>query len=285
MLKTSFVPVAIDQAYQRRQKDTEGEFYRKIASQGPRSNFQATTQGFYIATAAGKLLLFNNNRDPAKVRRLMKKKLAEFKSSAAVRAEVVAIEEARRDKRYNVKPPKNGLVVRVHAKVLGGYEPTKDRWRSIMHNALSRDNLWISESERKALVENDLPKSLQKRIARYHLVDNTRGEPPMWKEDEIRKLDLRLKRGRLSGVVELRTEKGDRGYKAEILGFVEAQRGKIVRFDIVARGQFFGEGRYTRGAPKGHFPLAVSFTLADGSDIADTVPPQGSRGWVPGYMR
>jgi len=49
MLQTRFVPVAIDQAYQRRQKDTEGDFYRKIAGQGPRNNFQGTTQGFYIA--------------------------------------------------------------------------------------------------------------------------------------------------------------------------------------------------------------------------------------------
>ena len=72
MLRTRFVPVAIDQAYQRRQQDAEGEFYRKIAGQGPRSNFQSTTQGFYIATAQGKLLLYNNNRDPVKVQRLMK---------------------------------------------------------------------------------------------------------------------------------------------------------------------------------------------------------------------
>ena len=80
MLKTRFVPVAIDQAYQRRQQDTEGEFYRKIASQGPRGNFNDTTQGFYIATASGALLLYNNNRNPAKIRRLMKKKLADLET-------------------------------------------------------------------------------------------------------------------------------------------------------------------------------------------------------------
>lgn len=59
MLKADFVPVAVDQAYQRRQKDTEGEFYRKIAGQGPLSDFQGTTQGFYIATSTGELLLYN----------------------------------------------------------------------------------------------------------------------------------------------------------------------------------------------------------------------------------
>ena len=64
MLREDFVPVAIDQAYERRQKDNEGEFYRRIAGQGPRKDFDNTTQGFYVATAAGDLLLYNNNRDP-----------------------------------------------------------------------------------------------------------------------------------------------------------------------------------------------------------------------------
>jgi hypothetical protein len=31
--------------------------------------------------------------------------------------------------------------------------------------------------------------------------------------------------------------------------------------------------------------LAIAFTLADGSDVADGVPPQGSRGWVQGYIK
>ena len=55
-------------------------------------------------------------------------------------------------------------------------------------------------------------------------------------------------------------------------------KGKVVdlisdRFDVVARGSFFGEGRYTRKAPKGRFPLAVAFSLADGEDVADRVEP------------
>ena len=71
MLRADFVPVAIDQACQRRQQDAEGEFYRRFSGQSPRHDFSQTTQGFYVATAAGELLLYNNNRDPAKVRRLV----------------------------------------------------------------------------------------------------------------------------------------------------------------------------------------------------------------------
>ena len=40
MLKNDFVPVAIDQWYQRQQQDNEGEFYRKVAGQGLRNDFE-----------------------------------------------------------------------------------------------------------------------------------------------------------------------------------------------------------------------------------------------------
>lgn len=285
LLKTKFVPVAIDQAYQRRQQDAEGEFYRKIAGQGPRNNFQGTTQGLYIAAPDGKLLLFNNNRDPEKVLRLMKQKLAEFEASDAAKSSVAAIKPGKLDPRWNARPPEGGLVVRVQAKVLDGYEPTDDPWKVIFQSAMSRDNLWISKQEHEALARNELPLSLQKRLARYHLVDNTRGEPPMWKEPEIRQLDMQLRDGRLSGRVQLQTERGDRGYEAELLGEVKTRDGQVVGFSVVALGQFWGRGPFTGGAPPGKFPLAISFTLADGTDVSDAIPPQGSRGWLDGYLR
>ncbi|MEO1995172.1 MAG: hypothetical protein ABGZ17_07850, partial [Planctomycetaceae bacterium] len=189
------------------------------------------------------------------------------------------------DPRYNVQPPQGGLVVRVRAKVLDGYQPTTDRWQRIFQTALSRDNLWISQAEHGALVRGEFPDSLRLRIARFHLVDNTRGEPPMWKPSEIHKRDVTLSNGRISGQFQLQTAGGDRGYEANLKGVLETRDGRVVRLDLVAKGQFWGQGRFTGGAPKGRFPLAVSFTLADGTDVADGVPPQGSRGWLRGYLR
>jgi hypothetical protein len=284
MLQTRFVPVAIDQAYQRRQQDTEGDFYRKIAAQSPRDDFQNTTQGFYVATADGDLLFYNNNRDPAKLRRLLNDALQRF-SQVASPATAVAQQYQTRDPRYNVSPPEGGLVVRVRAKVLDGYAPTNDRWKTIFQNALSRDNLWITKPEHESLARGEFPVTLQRRLARFHLVDNTRGEPPMWREGEIRSLEIRLDGRAVTGAVHLETERGDRGYRAEIRGLVEVAGNRVTRFDLVALGQFWGEGRYTRGAPEGEFPLAVSLTLADGTDVADLIPPQGSRGWLQGYLR
>ena len=280
MLRTKFVPVAIDQAYQRRQQDAEGEFYRRIAGQGPRKNFKNTTQGFYVAGADGTLLFYNNNRDPGKVRRLMEEALAEYEARPAK-----AIERGAPDERYNPKPPDGGLVIRVRSRIPEGYEPTEDRWKRILQEATSRDNMWVSKAEHEALVRGSFPRSLAERLCRFHLVDSTRGDPSMWKADEIRMMDLRLDRGVLRGLVDLKEANGERSFRTSILGYVEVAEGRVTRFDCVAKGSFTGEGRYTKGAPKGTFPLVVTFELADGSDVADAIPPQGSRGWVPGYIR
>ena len=215
----------------------------------------------------------------------MKEKLEEFAASDAVRAETAAIDATTVDSRYNMSVPEGGLVVRVQAKVLDGYEPTTNKWESIFQSAISRDNLWISPSEHKSLVRGQFPASLQERIARFHLVDNTRGEPPMWKENEIRHVDIKLQEETVSGAVELSDASRNRGYDAQVLGEIEVKEDKVVRFDLVAKGDFWGAGRYTQGAPKGKFPLAISFTLADGTDIADNLPPQGARGWLRGYMQ
>ena len=279
VLKTQFIPVAIDQAYQRRQKDTEGEFYRKIAGQSRRNDFNDTTQGLYMATADGTLLGYSNNRGAQRIRRFIEKALEDFRPIATS-----AIKTETTDKRFNPQPPEGGLVIRVQARVLGGYELTDDRWRRIFQSALSRDNLWVSQDEHTALVQGMVLKSLQRRIARYHLVDNTRGEPPMWSAREVRSVDMRLGGEEFSGKASLTTASGDRSFDCEFYGRVETTAGRVTRFDVVAKGLFQGEGRSTPGAPRGKFPLAISFTLADGTDVADAIPPQGSRGWVRGYI-
>ena len=280
LLQTRFIPVAIDQAYQRRQKDNEGRFYQKIANQGPRKIGRGTTQGLYTADAAGTLLAFTNNRGAQRVQRMLQTALQKHQP-----VKVAAITKGLPDTRYNPQPPEGGLVVRVTSKILSGYEEPENEFRRIFQTSLGRDNLWIRADEHTTLAKGQLPKSLLKRLARYHLVDNTRGEPTMWRENEIEKLEGKIINGQLRATVQLKTAKGDRGYHTQLLGKLEIKNGRVTRLDLVAKGQFWGEGTYTRNAPKGKFPLAIAFTLADGKDAADTIPPQGSRGWVQGYIQ
>jgi hypothetical protein len=150
----------------------------------------------------------------------------------------------------------------------------------MFQDALARDHLWIRKDEAAALARGELPESVMRRIARFHLIDNTRGEPPMWAAKEIRKLEMSLSGGKLVARVHLETDSGDRGYEADLLGFVGPGR-----FDVVAKGLFWGEGTYTGRAPKGKFPLAVAFTLAAGAKEANKVAPQGTKGDLDGYLK
>jgi hypothetical protein len=133
-----------------------------------------------------------------------------------------------------------------------------------------------------------VPAAISRRLARFHLVDNTRGEPPFWREEEVRRADLRLAVERLagevvvlrlSGKVHLETGAGDRGYEATMAGVLEYDRekGRFRRFDVVALGDHWGEGRYTGGARPGRTPLGVAFLLVDGSEETDKIPPQAAR--------
>ena len=280
LLQTRFIPVAIDQAYQRRQQDNEGRFYQKIANQSPRKVGRGTTQGLFSADASGRLLAYTNNRGAERVLRMMKGSLQKHRP-----VKVAAIAKGAADARYNPQPPKGGLVVRVTSKVLGGYEKTDNEFRRIFQSSLGRDNLWIRADEHAALVKGQVPQSLLRRIARFHLVDNTRGEPPMWSVNEIKKLDGTIRNGQLRANVHLQTANNVRGYEAQLFGRIETKNGNVTRLDLVAKGDFWGEGRYTRNAPKGRYPLAIAFTLADGKDTADVIPPQGSRGWIQGYIK
>ena len=223
---------------------------------------------------------YNNHRDPARLLSVLRQALEGFEAKA-----VAAIDAGEPDPRFVYGPPDGGLVVRVNSRILGGYEPTSDRWRQQFQQAMGRDNLWIRKDEHEALVRGEVPASLVTRLARFHLVDNTRGEPPMWKAEEIMARELRLENGILRGEIHLRTASGEREFRADLFGYVETANGAVTRLDLVAKGAFRGEGRYTRGAPEGEFPLAIAFRLADGTDLADGVPPQGSRGWLDGYLR
>ena len=137
-----------------------------------------------------------------------------------------------------------------------------------------------------------LPGPIAERIARFHMIDNTRGEPPLWGRDDVRsrQMNLTVQEAtetsivlRLEGTVLLSTrpdvDKAERGYDARLLGTIGYDRKKagITRFDVVALGEHWGEGTYTRNARPGRSALGVAFELAKGDSATDLVPPQGSR--------
>jgi hypothetical protein len=302
-----YIAVAADDWYQRRRQDAEGEFFRSVADQGPRKGRGGSTrQGIYCLTADGELLAYKNaGQDPEVMRDVLKEGLARWERlpEARRRPGAVTIQPLTEvDEQYSRTPPENGLIVRAFTRALDP-APEGDEapvCRSESGAAAARDHLWLSEREWKSLIPAaprkgqtfPVPRPIAERILRFHLVDNTRGEPPHWRPDEIRNSQLTLTvietspaatRLRLEGSVLLSTHaepaKADRGYDARLLGDIDydARAQRISRFDVVALGEHWGEGPFTRRARPGRTPLGVAFELADATSASNAVPPQGAR--------
>ena len=155
------------------------------------------------------------------------------------------------------------------------------------------DHVWIKREEWQELTSAAraakgksvrFPERLARRIARFHLTDNTRGEPPMWGNGDVRKLELEIVHAGgesfdISGEFLLQTENSERGYEGKFTGVLEqpADGANPTRFEMLAIGNHWGEGNYTRGAREGKNPMGVVFEIADGSFAPDSVPPQAIR--------
>src|SRR4051794_379919 len=111
-----FVPVSADDWYQRRRDDAEGEFFRKVADQGPRKGQGGSTrQGIYCFTAAGKLLAYRNAQDAKLMRETVEQALKRFEALPAEERKAGAVEvpdHGKVDARYARTPPAGGLILR-----------------------------------------------------------------------------------------------------------------------------------------------------------------------------
>jgi hypothetical protein len=312
MAREDFISVAGDDWYQRRRQDAEGEFFRKVSNQGPRKNSgTGTRQGIYMFTADGLLLGFRNHHDPSVMRSVLQQALKEWQRLPAERRKPGAVKVddlGNPDATYHRAPPKGGLIVNVYTRILDrkGEEFCVGTCKFKGGDQAARDHLWLTEQEWKSLIPANprksdrvpLPAAVVARIARFHLVDNTRGEPPHWSRGEIRKAAMTVTVEEVSDThVSLKLEgaallttaadpgMASRGYDVALLGRVryDVKKKVIDRFDAVALGDHWGEGTYTRGARPGRAPLGVAFELARGDAPADRVPPQGSR-MLRGYL-
>jgi hypothetical protein len=249
--------------------------------------------------------------DPAELRKRMYRALAAWGTLPEAETKPGAVKvpaRAKTDSNYAVLPPRGGLVVNVYSRSLdqgekGGLCACKDKVvidQGITIPALAAyDHLWLTEAEWKSLIPADprkgmtfpVPEAIAQRIFRFHLVDNTRGEPDAWGAGDVRsgKLTLTVEeagaagvRMRLDGAVLLATHedpaKAERGYDARLLGYLHynAARRAFDRFDAVAVGLSWGKHQY-QVSRKGKAPLGIAFQLARGDAPADRVPPQAAR--------
>lgn len=266
-VKEEFICVAVNQHHHRRRKDLEYDLFAKLVEQTG-EKVSGYNQALYFFTPSAELLSFSNTVSGDHAWKLLRRAQENFTPPKTLPTLLKGHEDAGP---LWVLPDGSQLAL-VHSKVLGGYEKSDNPRRQIHQQSLGRDHLFLAREEISALATDKFPATLTKRMPAL-LNDNTRGEPGRWRSSEIKQFDVTLKDGRITGSVHFENASGDRGYKAELLGFVTAKDGLLTRFDIVVSGQYWGEGRYTRNGPKGEFPFAVAFRLSDGTEPYDTPPP------------
>ncbi|MCB8933430.1 MAG: hypothetical protein M9921_00640 [Fimbriimonadaceae bacterium] len=276
-LTTEFIPFAGDtHELQNGRSAARNWFVAMARTVNPRISDGQTAQGFYTASPDGKGLGFNNNRSVERVLGLLDLGLA--KSSPASGP----IEPAPGDRggaREDVFVART--FTRIRPLPPGSAESNKN---------VARDHLWIYPADVEAILAGKgdrfpAPAAFARRLARFHLVDNVRGEPDMWSASEVRKAELfvvRDPRGfKLEGDFEMETANGSRGLDASFEGWIELDGGTIKRFLGLAKGKAWGAGRYTPNPPEGVFPIVVA--MVEANDAASRrVPPQGLL-WGPEY--
>jgi hypothetical protein len=305
MSQSEFVPVTGDDWYQRRRKDREGEFFRALAQASGKQGH--TLQGIYAFAADGTPLGYKNAGHSAEVtRELMRQALTQFAKLPEARRKPAIEAPGDLDPKFDRTPPEGGLILKAYTRILdfkdGEYR--KGTCQATGGEKAARDHVWITAEEVKALApakaevgfRYPVPAKVADRLARYHLIDNTRGEPELWKPQEVRALRMSLVvtsatadavELRLEGEVVLRTDadpaKAERGYEARLLGSLRYRRSKdgpakgtFDRFDITAVGTHWGEHTHNSPARPGKSLLGQSFELA-GDRPGDCVPPQGIR--------
>jgi hypothetical protein len=260
----------------------------------------------YCFTASGKLLATKNHQDVGGVREMLEEALLAWNRLPAGDRRPNAFqvpESGKPDSRYERTPPSGGLILNSYTRILertrqGGYVSGSCSFTGGDQSA--RDHVWLKESDWQSLLPKEfrtgeqypVSRPVADRLARYHLVDNTRGEPTFWETSQVRRLNLTWTvdrateddvRLRLEGDVLLSTSedlrKADRGFDVRVFGYLhyDRQQKRIDRLDVVAVGDHWGQGHYTPGARSGRKPLGIALELGRADRPEDRVPPEAAR--------
>lgn len=289
LLKEEFIAVTGDDWYQRRRGDEVGKFFRKMSAQGPREAGK-TQQGHYVFTPSGKLLGYDNQRGVKMRLQMMREALKKWKELPEGEWKVEVAKDVKLDRGYQRELPKGAQVVKVYTRRL---EEREGRLQSLVEkkagNLTAVDHLWFRKAEMVELGEliakggGEVPEWMAMRMAKYHLRDNTRGEPRRWEKEEVKEWTMKVDGGgKVTGSFLIEDEKSELGYQGELSGEWKLEEGRFVKFELLVIGMHWGHGPYTHPARPGKAALGQVFRLSEGKKVVDRIPPQGIR-WEDGY--
>ena len=295
----------------RLQRGSEADcvLFQKMVNGGERITDRGSRQGTWIFSPGGRVLGRVNSRDVAKVRATLESALEAWEEVPPAERRLPADVELASAHRWESNHPADGLVLERVARELGPEglegEPLPG-W--------NRDFAWFTREEARAFVprspapgaEIELP-LLARRLARFHLVDNARGQTLPYADPEIREAHITARvvradgetielvlEGRTSAVAEGPWLLGDnlwkpkqelaRGIETELLGRAVFDRGReaFASFELVGVARRWGRTTMNgRGRDASPGRLAFHFTLASPSErIAPTFVALYDADWI-----
>jgi len=288
------VPLAVNVSNLQSQQDRDGLFFRKIAEQGHyagRTKPTGSRQGLYIATIDGTLLASANSSSPIEVMRLMQTGLNRW-NRGAKNSKGAFKSSAEPDKNYTTSFPKGGLILRETMRDLP--RPNQPHHKTDQHNF---DHVWMTAEEVKAFSPTKaepgftykIPEKIVRRLVRFHLIDQVKGESPAWehsqilnaslaaqvtqvggKDSEAPRIRIRLKgkancvcppTGEVNPFTNHKITK-ERGIDAVIRGWLtyDTKTKSFTDFDLLACGERWGTAIYSfRRRDLGRSPIGFAF--------------------------
>ena len=304
-LVASFVAATGEVTQMETGRDAGSRLFQKIATRHVRG--LQTTQGTYIVTPGGKLLASNHTLESLGIRRFLQRGLKKW---ARLSTEERLGPASRKDAKTTESSlasgyPENGLILSV---VLRKFPNGREsRRRGFV--AWNQDFAWFRKEEAASfLPENpapgtrhDVPKSLVRRLARFHFTDTVRAYADPWsiqhlKEARLSSIVLQRAKDRITLRLEgsVRMSQSDRpryaprqrlarlpnrSYDATLLGFAtfDLTTRRFTRFELIAHGNHSGGGERSGG---GTVPMSVALTLSDDTPMTRVAPLHVARyGW------
>lgn len=292
-LLRSFVPVADEVGRLQRGKDAECRLFQKFCEEGHyggRTIPTPTRQGIYAITSSGVFLGSCNTRSAKRVITMLEEALKRFGAMSRGQRAIGENGEAALAavRRFEDRFPKDGLALRVVSRDLPGaakHRPYDRAWNLDWAWFRKAEALAMLPGEERVGATKDIPKDLVMRLARFHLVDNVRGQTSSYRAGEVEEAELsctlrRFKAGRWTLGLEGKTRasaggKWPRGLAVTLRGEAvwDTARQRFTKFELVAVGKRWGRTKYNaRAAGDDREPIGFVLTLAEDAPSSRVAP-------------
>jgi len=284
-----------------RYDDRECRFFRTCVAGRPEP-VSGSWQGIYIIAPSGEVLARRNSLSADRVLELIALGLERWRALPEEKRQAADPERYLPRFRWEDSRPQGGLILETLQRELEGEEGSF----TVRRGPFNRDHVWYAKDEARAWLPAQphegqrfgVPDRLARRLARFHLIDNVRGQEGPFAPEDIRSveiegvidhLDDEKIRVRFSGKTDLRSDgvwrMGDnewkyfpnrpRGMRTEMVGVARwnVAEGAFDSFQIVAIGEAWGSSGLNGRRAAEESPQAVAHLI--------TLAPEKESGWLP----